>query len=95
MAASAFGTFIRDTRESQLTQTELGDKLDVTQQTVCRWESGHIAPPVRHLPKLAKALQVDEADLYRALVSDAIAEPRPRRESLGERVARLEALLQP
>lgn len=50
--------------EKGMTQTELGEKLGVTNQAVSKWESEVSMPDVMLLPELAEALYVSLNDLY-------------------------------
>ena len=48
------GSFLAELRKEQnLTQTELGDKLGVTNKTISRWETGTYMPPVEMLEELS------------------------------------------
>lgn len=58
------GAFLSSLRKEQgLTQSELAEKLGVTDKAVSRWETGRGFPDVAILPVLAKALQVSVAEL--------------------------------
>lgn len=50
-------------RGKTLTQTEVAEKLKVTQATVGRWESGDAEPDLATIKRLAKVLGVDPGDL--------------------------------
>lgn len=48
------GSFLAELRkEHNLTQTELGEKLGVTNKTISRWETGNYMPPVEMLAELS------------------------------------------
>lgn len=48
------GSFLADLRkEHNFTQTELGEKLGVTNKTISRWETGNYMPPVEMLVELS------------------------------------------
>ncbi len=48
------GSFIAELRkERNLTQTELGERLGVTNKTISRWETGTYMPPVDMLEELS------------------------------------------
>lgn len=49
--------------ENNLTQQQLADKLYVSRQTVCRWESGSRCPDLITAKKLAVEFQVSLDDL--------------------------------
>lgn len=58
------GKFILELRkEKGLTQKELGEKLFVTDKAVSKWERGLSLPDITILPKLAKILDVEVADI--------------------------------
>lgn len=49
------GSFLAELRKEQkLTQSELGEKLGVTNKTVSRWETGTYMPPVEILEELSR-----------------------------------------
>lgn len=53
------GNFLAELRKEQgLTQEALGEKLDVTNKTVSRWENGNYLPPVEMLQELSKLYAV-------------------------------------
>ena len=59
------GNRIRSLRKSaRLTQSELGDRLNVTGQAVAHWERGRSLPSITDLPELAGALGVSIAGFY-------------------------------
>ena len=48
------GSFLAELRkEHNFTQTELGEKLGVTNKTISRWETGNYMPPVEMLVELS------------------------------------------
>ena len=56
---------IRELRRSKnLTQRELGDRLNVGQTTVAMWETGDRTPRADKLPELAKILGCRIDDLF-------------------------------
>jgi transcriptional regulator with XRE-family HTH domain len=58
------GTKVRHYRErADLTQTELGDLIGKSLETIGRIERGTTAPSLALLEKLAEALKVDSRDL--------------------------------
>ncbi|HEX2149609.1 MAG TPA: helix-turn-helix transcriptional regulator, partial [Actinomycetota bacterium] len=55
-----FDRTLRSRREELgLGQSQLAERIGVTQQTISRWESGEIVPPPKRLAKLAQALNID------------------------------------
>lgn len=68
-------------RGKQLTQTEVAEKMRVTQATVGRWESGDAEPDLATIARLAKVLGVDPRDL--AFGPAASDEPAKKRRAGG------------
>ena len=59
MSPQKTGAFIAKLRkESDMTQQELAEKLDVTAKAISRWETGKGYPDVTILPEIAKVLNV-------------------------------------
>ena len=55
---------IKERREQLgMTQAELGEKVDVSQAAVCRWETGDTVPLRKLHWKIAQALHVPIAEL--------------------------------
>lgn len=50
--------------ERQLTQTELADKLNVTPQSIGRWENGIAFPDMHKLPQIAHILDTTTDYLF-------------------------------
>ena len=58
------GTIIKELREkNQLTQAELAEKLNVSDKTVSKWETGKGYPDISMLEPLAKVFEVSVAEL--------------------------------
>ena len=51
-------------KEKGWTQTDIGKKLGVSNQTVSKWESGMTMPDVMLLPEIAKTFNVSIESLY-------------------------------
>ena len=67
MDAKKFGQFIQVLRKEQgLTQTQLGEKLGVTDKAISRWERGVGFPDISLLEGLAQALGVSVVELMRS-----------------------------
>ncbi len=45
-------------KDRGITQTEFAEKLNVTRQTVSRWEAGTVLPDIEKIPDIASLLQV-------------------------------------
>lgn len=58
------GKFIAALRKEQgLTQEQLGERLDVTNKTVSRWETGSYMPPIDILLELSRVLDISLNEL--------------------------------
>ena len=67
MDAKKFGTFIQTRRkELGMTQTQLAEKLGVTDKAISRWERGVGFPDISLLEPLAQALGVSVVELMRS-----------------------------
>ena len=67
MDAKKFGTFLQSRRrELGLTQSQLGEKLGVTDKAISRWERGVGFPDISLLEPLAAALGVTVVELMRS-----------------------------
>ncbi len=67
----SFGNFICELREKKgLSQSQLGEKLGVTNKAVSRWENGSAYPSTELMLPLAKVLGVTIEDLYKAISED-------------------------
>lgn len=73
-----FGSFLKSMRlKKSYTQSEIGKRLNVTQQTIFSWENNKKFPSVKLIPMYAKVLGVDEDEMFRlrnnaVLVKDGI-----------------------
>jgi transcriptional regulator with XRE-family HTH domain len=57
MANISFGERLKQVRiRNAMTQAELGEKIDVSQATICQWEIGRSAPDKRQKDELKKIL---------------------------------------
>lgn len=67
----SFGNYICELREKKgLSQSQLGEKLGVTNKAVSRWENGGAYPSTELMLPLAKELGVTIEDLYKAISDD-------------------------
>lgn len=58
------GSFILELRKKKnMTQQELGDKLNVTNKAVSKWENGDGYPEITTIPDLAEVLEVTTSEL--------------------------------
>ena len=76
-------------KESSITQVQLAQTMDVSQQTVASWEVGRRGVPVSALPALARALGVGVETLVRESTQSAKRGPTPKLQQQVERLARL------
>ena len=59
-----FGDFIKELRkEKQLTQKELGEKLNITDKAISKWERGLSFPDIAVLKHLAEFFEIDISEL--------------------------------
>lgn len=60
------GRLIAELRKKQgLTQQQLADKLDLSNKTISKWESGSGSPDISNLPVLAEALGISVDELLK------------------------------
>ena len=58
------GRLIAELRKKQgLTQQQLADKLNLSNKTISKWESGSGSPDISNLPILAEALEISVDEL--------------------------------
>ena len=59
-----FGNFIKRLRkEKKLTQKELGEKLNITDKAISKWERGLSFPDIAMLNSLASFFEIDVSEL--------------------------------
>ncbi|MBR4241426.1 MAG: helix-turn-helix domain-containing protein [Eubacterium sp.] len=76
MNAEKIGVFISSLRkEKGLTQTELAEKLNISNRTVSKWENGDGFPDITILPVLAEILGVSVDELLSGEKTDIEEEP--------------------
>ena len=76
MKNTTFGAYIRSLRlKNQMTQSQLADKLNVTDKAVSKWERNLSYPGITLFPKLADVLGVSVNDL----LTESIEEGQPSR----------------
>ncbi len=58
------GEYLRETRKKRkLSQTELAERLGVSQMTISRWEDGTTAIPFESFPKISKTFDISMSEL--------------------------------
>jgi transcriptional regulator with XRE-family HTH domain len=76
-------------KESGITQVQLAEAMDVSQQTVASWEVGRRGVPVSNLPLLARTLGVSVEALIGEKAAPAKRGPTPKLQQQVERLSRL------
>ncbi len=67
MDQKKIGKFIAELRNDKgMTQTELGDKIGVTNKTISRWENGNYMPDISIIPLLCVKLGISVNELFYA-----------------------------
>lgn len=76
----SLGNYICHLREKKgLSQSQLGERLGVTNKAVSRWENGSAYPSTELMLPLAKELGVSIEDLYRAVSEDKSPQTKLRK----------------
>ena len=57
-------------KEKSLTQSDLAEKLNVTDRTISKWENGICLPDVGTMPELCNILNIPINDLFSGEVVD-------------------------
>lgn len=66
------GKLIAELRRKQgLTQQQLADKLNLSNKTISKWESGSGSPDISNLPVLAEALGISADELLRGRLKES------------------------
>ena len=79
------GKFIQEKRkENRLTQSELAEKLDVTDRAISKWENGNCIPDVSNIQELCKILNITINDLFSGCVVDMKDNEKKLEENLLE-----------
>ena len=65
------GKFISEKRkEAKLTQSELAEKLNITDRAISKWENGKSMPDAGIIPELCKILNITITDLFNGEIVD-------------------------
>lgn len=68
------GKLIAELRKKQgLTQQQLADKLNLSNKTISKWESGNGSPDISNLPVLAEALEISVDELLKGEINNSEA----------------------
>jgi transcriptional regulator with XRE-family HTH domain/DNA-directed RNA polymerase subunit RPC12/RpoP len=71
MDQEKIGKFIQEKRkEKKLTQSELAEKLNVTDRAISKWENGNCLPDAGTMPVLCKILNISINDLFSGEIVD-------------------------
>lgn len=72
------GKLIAELRKKQgLTQQQLADKLNLSNKTISKWESGNGSPDISNLPVLAETLGISVDELLKGELKKTEADPNP------------------
>lgn len=65
------GKFIQEKRKEQkLTQSDLAEKLNITDRAISKWENGNCLPDAGTMPELCKILNISINDLFSGEIVD-------------------------
>lgn len=83
------GKMIAELRKKQgLTQQQLADKLNLSNKTISKWESGNGSPDISNLLVLAEALEISVDELLKGEINTS--EPYADSESVKDYLSRKE-----
>ena len=80
------GKFIQEKRKKSLTQSELAEKLNVSDRAVSKWENGNCIPDVSNIQELCKILNITINDLFSGCVVDMKDNEKKLEENLLEMI---------
>ena len=81
------GKFIQEKRkEKRLTQSELAEKINVSDRAVSKWENGNCIPDVANIQELCKILNITINDLFSGCVVDMKDNEKKLEENLLEMI---------
>ena len=81
------GKFIQEKRkEKGLTQSDLAEKLNVTDRAISKWENGNCIPDISNIPELCKILNITINDLFSGSVIDMKDNEKKLEENLLEMI---------
>ena len=79
------GKFIQKERKKQrLTQSDLAEKLNVTDRAISKWENGNCLPDVGTMPELCEILNISINDLFSGEIVDMKDNEKKLEENLLE-----------
>lgn len=93
MDQTKIGKFISSKRkEKNITQSELAEKLGISDRAISKWENGICMPDANNMPELCKILDITINDLFSAKVVDMKEYNRKAEQNLLEMAQRKEIL---
>ena len=79
------GKFIQEQRKkNKITQSELAEKLNITDRAISKWENGVCLPDVGTMPELCSILNISIADLFSGEIVNMKDNEKKLEESLLE-----------
>ena len=87
MDQEKIGEFIQKKRKEQnLTQSDLAEKLNITDRAISKWENGNCLPDAGTMPELCKILNISINDLFSGEIVDVKDNEKKLEENLIEMV---------
>ena len=85
MDQEKIGKFIQKKRKEQnLTQSDLAEKLNITDRAISKWENGNCLPDAGTMPELCKILNISINDLFSGEIVDMKDNEKKLEENLLE-----------
>ena len=85
MDQEKIGRFIQEKRkELKLTQSDLAEKLNITDRAISKWENGKCLPDAGTTPELCKILNISINDLFSGEIVDMKDKEKKLEENLLE-----------
>ena len=85
MDQEKIGKFIQEKRKEQnLTQSDLAEKLNITDRAISKWENGNCLPDAGTMPELCKILNISINDLFSGEIVDMKDNEKKLEENLLE-----------
>ena len=85
MDQEKIGRFIQEKRkELKLTQSDLAEKLNITDRAISKWENGICLPDAGTMPELCKILNISINDLFSGEIVDMKDKEKKLEENLLE-----------
>ena len=85
MDQEKIGIFIEEKRKEQkLTQSDLAERLNITDRAISKWENGNCLPDAGTMPELCKILNISINDLFSGEIVDMKDNEKKLEENLLE-----------